>query len=71
MLEKLWLEIFIVIKTVINVIFILNFKNWLLIFIMIIFFIKLGVLNVSLIVDIEISGYKVLISVDIVSIKII
>lgn len=69
MLEKLWLEIFIVIK--INVIFILNFKNCLLIFIMIIFFIKLGVLNVSLIVDIEISGYKVLISVDIVSIKII
>lgn len=69
MLEKLWLEIFIVIK--INVIFILNFKNCLLIFIMIIFFIKLEVLNVSLIVDIEISGYKVLISVDIVNIKII
>lgn len=61
--------IFIVIK--INVIFILNLKNCLLIFIMIIFFIKLGVLNVSLIVDIEISGYKVLISVDIVNIKII
>lgn len=69
MLEKLWLEIFIVIK--INVIFILNFKNCLLIFIMIIFFIKLEVLNVSLIVDKEISGYKVLISVDIVNIKII
>lgn len=69
--EKLWLEILIAIKTVTNAIFTLNFKNCSLIFIMITFLTKSGVLNVSLIVDIETSGHKALTSSDIVSIKII
>lgn len=67
--EKLWLEIFIAIKT--NAIFTLNLKNCSLIFIMITFLTKSEVLNVSLIVDIETSGQKALTSADIVNIKII
>lgn len=59
----------IAIKT--NAIFTLNLKNCSLIFIMITFLTKSGVLNVSLIVDIETSGHKALTSADIVNIKII
>lgn len=69
--EKLWLEILIAIKKLTNAIFTLKFKNCSLIFIMITFLTKSGVLNVSLIVDIETSGHKALTSADIVSIKII